>query len=224
MRIWDLHPGFLNRQSLLGEHRELHGILSILRHGKAGYSRHPETLRWRGHLRALQLRHDLLAAEMALRGYRDATPVRRYRLVAWPGTFVDHPGRQLALLGAKYEDREPGRIPLPRSAQELWARHKLSVLARGRRPYEAIGRAVAGSRRGSPLHDLALRLVLELRRPPAAGGLRDALFHMWGFLKAGPPPADPRELLARIQAGARRDRIRYLLESSALSELAVWLP
>jgi len=26
MRIWDIDPGFLNAQSLLGEHRELHGI------------------------------------------------------------------------------------------------------------------------------------------------------------------------------------------------------
>jgi len=30
MRLWDINPGYLNRQSLLGEHRELHGIVSIL--------------------------------------------------------------------------------------------------------------------------------------------------------------------------------------------------
>ena len=46
MRIWDINPGYLNRQSLLGEHRELHGIVSIIRDNKKGYSRHPETLRW----------------------------------------------------------------------------------------------------------------------------------------------------------------------------------
>ena len=46
MRIWDVSPGYLNRQSLLGEHRELHGLVSILVHGKRGYSRHPETVRW----------------------------------------------------------------------------------------------------------------------------------------------------------------------------------
>ena len=34
MRIWDVPAGYLNRQSLLGEHRELHGIYSILTNGK----------------------------------------------------------------------------------------------------------------------------------------------------------------------------------------------
>ncbi|MHC5058221.1 MAG: pyrimidine dimer DNA glycosylase/endonuclease V [Planctomycetota bacterium] len=75
MRIWDLHPGYLNRQSLLGEHRELHAIVAILRDGKKGYSRHPETLRWRGHGWALRRRHMLLAAETVFRGYTDCTTV-----------------------------------------------------------------------------------------------------------------------------------------------------
>ena len=44
MRIWDVPAGYLNRQSLLGEHREL-GIYSILTNGgQAG--RHPEIPRW----------------------------------------------------------------------------------------------------------------------------------------------------------------------------------
>jgi hypothetical protein len=45
MRVWDIHPGFLNRQSLLGEHREIHAIHTIVSRQKKGYSRHPETLR-----------------------------------------------------------------------------------------------------------------------------------------------------------------------------------
>ena len=49
MRIWDIHPGYLNNQSLLGEHRELHGIVSILVNKKKGYSQHPETKRWVGY-------------------------------------------------------------------------------------------------------------------------------------------------------------------------------
>ena len=68
MRIWDLNPGYLNRQSLLGEHRELHGIVSILVNKKKGYAKHPETLRWVKHGWALTMRHNLLAAEMSLRG------------------------------------------------------------------------------------------------------------------------------------------------------------
>jgi hypothetical protein len=68
MRIWDIHPGYLNRNSLLGEHRELHALVSICVHGKKGYAHHPETLRWREFLHALALRHDILVAEMELRG------------------------------------------------------------------------------------------------------------------------------------------------------------
>jgi hypothetical protein len=55
---------------LLGEHRELHAIWSILVKNKKGYSLHPETLRWKGKLKALYIRHDLLVKEMAKRGYR----------------------------------------------------------------------------------------------------------------------------------------------------------
>jgi len=81
MRIWDIKPNRLCRQHLLGEHRELHGIWNIIavREGKnegkngkrkIGYSRHPETQRWRGKLMALFLRHEALVREMTRRGYR----------------------------------------------------------------------------------------------------------------------------------------------------------
>src|SRR5512144_1036602 len=75
MRIWDINPGYLNRQSLLGEHRELHGIVSIIVNGKKGHSKHPETVRWISHGWALKMRHQLLASEMSLRNFTDRTPV-----------------------------------------------------------------------------------------------------------------------------------------------------
>lgn len=75
MRIWDLEPAVLCDQHLLGEHRELHGIWSILTTGKRGYSRHPETLRWRGRLAALYARHEDEVAEMGRRGFRHASPL-----------------------------------------------------------------------------------------------------------------------------------------------------
>jgi hypothetical protein len=75
VRIWDLEPALLCDRHLLGEHRELHGIWSILTTGKRGYSRHPETLRWRGRLAALYARHEAQVAEMARRGFRHASPL-----------------------------------------------------------------------------------------------------------------------------------------------------
>ena len=70
MRIWDLSPGRLCRNHLLGEHRELHAIWSILTKRKKGYSKHPETLRWKGKLKSLYLRHEKLVKEMSKRGYK----------------------------------------------------------------------------------------------------------------------------------------------------------
>ena len=121
MRVWDLPAGYLNRQSLLGEHRELHGIHSILTQNKTGYASHPETLRWVRTLSGLAMRHRQLAAEMSLRGYVDRTPIRvTMSRAKWPGVFVTEPADQITLLRGKYVGKEKGRIPLPRSAQELW--------------------------------------------------------------------------------------------------------
>jgi hypothetical protein len=46
MRVSDMKPGSLNRHSLLGEHRDIHAMVSILTHGTKGSARHPETRRW----------------------------------------------------------------------------------------------------------------------------------------------------------------------------------
>ncbi|MFA4941546.1 MAG: pyrimidine dimer DNA glycosylase/endonuclease V [Patescibacteria group bacterium] len=70
MRIWDIDPKYLCREHLLGEHRELHAIWSIINNDKKGYRNHPETKRWIGKNKALYLRHEKLMAEMKKRGYK----------------------------------------------------------------------------------------------------------------------------------------------------------
>ena len=75
MRIWDIPPQKLCSMHLLGEHRELHAVWSIITKNKKGYSFHPETLRWRGKLEALYRRHEKLVEEMKTRGYRHASPL-----------------------------------------------------------------------------------------------------------------------------------------------------
>ena len=77
MRIWDIHPKHLCRQHLLGEHRELHAIWSVLTKNKKGYSKHPETIRWKGKLKALYKRHELLLKEMKSRGYNEQSPLNK---------------------------------------------------------------------------------------------------------------------------------------------------
>ncbi len=83
-RIWDIPCSELDDIGLLAEHRELHGVWAVIVGRKKGYARHPETVRWRGHLRALYARHEEQVREMARRGWpagRDhRTPLDRRRL------------------------------------------------------------------------------------------------------------------------------------------------
>lgn len=103
MRVWDVKPGILCRNHLLGEHRELHAIWSILTKRKKGYSRHPETLRWKGKLKALYLRHGSLVKEMAKRGYAHRSPLdrKKARGAARQTSFLVSKREQLKLLRSK---------------------------------------------------------------------------------------------------------------------------
>jgi hypothetical protein len=103
MRIWDLDPGFLCRQHLLGEHRELHGLWNILTQNKAGYRNHPETLRWTGKLAALYQRHEALVREMSARGYehRSKLDKRFARGARIQRDYVDTPAAQKRILRNK---------------------------------------------------------------------------------------------------------------------------
>lgn len=103
VRIWDVEPASLCRFHLLGEHRELHAVWTILTAGKRGYANHPEVLRWRGKLAALYARHDAQVAEMANRGYRHSSPLDP-RLATGATEQDDQlasTGEQLALLAGK---------------------------------------------------------------------------------------------------------------------------
>ena len=65
----------LCRVHLLGEHRELHALWTILTEDKKGYRNHPETRRWVGKLHALYNRHEALVVEMERRRYKHASPL-----------------------------------------------------------------------------------------------------------------------------------------------------
>ena len=230
MRVWDVNPGYLNRQSLLGEHRELHAIVSIIKHNKKGYSRHPETLRWMGFSWALSQRHRLLAAEMNLRGYTDRTPVKlKSKSLKWPDVFVDIPATQFTILAKKYKNTEQGRIPLPKNIQQLWAQHKFSVMARDIAEYKYIGGWVASQKTGKGINDIYPELVSLLHCPPGEGNLRNAIQHMWGYVSSHSSFSAKilermtlQELLTEIQRLVFLHDIIYLKESTVLGELAAW--
>jgi Protein of unknown function (DUF1722) len=166
---------------------------------------------------------------MELRGYHHRSPVRVSGVQEWPEAFIDTPGRQFTLLRTKYRHRALGRIPLPRTLQQLWAQHKYSVLARSPEYDHDIGMLVAAQNRGPSLEQLARELVEVLRVPPAEGRLVNAVQHMWGYVSAfarltASDIQRPVALLTVIRALAIKHQLRYLLESTALSELSVWMP
>ena len=103
MRIWDIEPNRLCRNHLLGEHRELHAIWSILTKNKKGYSCHPETLRWKGKLRALFLRHELLVKELKDRSYQHKSNLLKRFAVGCglQNQFVNSYKEQLIILRRK---------------------------------------------------------------------------------------------------------------------------
>jgi hypothetical protein len=233
MRIWDLNPGYLNRQSLLGEHRELHGMINILRDGKKGYSRHPETLRWVGCEWALRQRHQFLSSEMELRGYNDRSPVEPLDNDGpWPDIYIDLPYEQLNILSSKYVNKEPGRIRIPQTAQEFWGQHKYSVMARSMSLYQAYDIEAAGVLKAEKNAAFIQDVTELLRVPPSPEGLRNTLQQMWGHVS---DVISDREMKTRSiddMSDNRlykkiRDRVKEagesdLWASTALGELGAW--
>ncbi len=103
MRIWDIPVSNLCRKHLLGEHRELHAIWSILTKNKVGYKNHPETKRWIGKLAALYQRHQKEVDEMRKRGFKHQSPLEK-KLATGSNQqhdFVDSPKQQTKILKYK---------------------------------------------------------------------------------------------------------------------------
>ena len=103
MRIWDVSPKKLCRNHLLGEHRELHALWTILTENKKGYAHHPETLRWKGKLKALYHRHDLLVDELARRGYNHKSALDKKQATgdSKQTEYVDSCAKQVEILRQK---------------------------------------------------------------------------------------------------------------------------
>ena len=103
MRIWDIPPKKLCKNHLLGEHRELHAMWMVITENKKGYSMHPETLRWKGKLKAMYSRHEELVKEMSSRGYSHKSHLDKRKATGQSiqNDFVDIPSRQIQILKNK---------------------------------------------------------------------------------------------------------------------------
>lgn len=134
MRLWSLHPRYLDQKALVAVWRE--GLLAraVLRGATRAYAHHPQLHRFRAHaapVSAINYYLGPIASEAESRGYRfDRSrlgPVRnRSRLLLTRGQLLF----ELAHLRAKVSDRAPGELKrLPTTATiEL---HPLFVLHEG---------------------------------------------------------------------------------------------
>ena len=81
----------------------MHAIWSVIVNGKKGYAQHPETLRWKGKLKALYGRHEALVVEMSSRGYQHRSSLAKREATgsAKQTNYIDTPRRQIVILRNK---------------------------------------------------------------------------------------------------------------------------
>jgi len=64
---------------------------------------HPETIRWKGKLKAMYLRHEELVKEMSYRGYDHKSPLDKRKATgkSIQDIFIDTPAKQVTILKNK---------------------------------------------------------------------------------------------------------------------------
>ena len=188
MRVWDIHPGYLSRQSLLGQHAEIHAIYNIIKENKKGYSFHPETLRWKGRLARLKYRHDLTVMEMGLRSLGHRSPMNEEKTCPNLSGFVyiDQPAEQFAILEKKYASLPlAGRIPLAGRGSDFFSHHKYSIMVRGLKRYNEI-LSFLGEKEDLPISqegDLIQRVLAILEAPVDKLVLPELTNRLWSYVK-----------------------------------------
>lgn len=114
MRLWSLHPSYLDAKGLVAVWRE--GLLAraVLRGATRGYRRHPQLERFRRHpapVSAINHYLEVIAREAEVRGYRfDRSrigPVRNRSSIAVSRGQLEF---ELAHLRAKIVRRAPGEL------------------------------------------------------------------------------------------------------------------
>ncbi|MDY0324046.1 MAG: DUF1722 domain-containing protein, partial [Candidatus Carbobacillus sp.] len=107
-----------------------------------------------------------------------------------------------------------------------------SVLARDTQLYQAFGKRAVHALDETCFFDFARELTAILYTPPERGSLKNALEHMWGYVAKEARGEekiqafqDERAMLATIVTIMHRNRDKhvYLLQQTALTDLAVWV-
>lgn len=116
MRLWSLHPRYLDAQGLVALWREALLAQKVLQGATHGYRHHPQLQRFRASADPLAAIASYLAAvqaEAARRGYRfDATKIGPGRLDARLPVTKGQLLYELAHLRAKLDRRAPQELPV----------------------------------------------------------------------------------------------------------------
>ena len=114
MRLWTLHPRYLDRQGLTGLWREALLAQAVLRGLTQGYRSHPQLLRFRAQaepLAAIATYLRAVHAEAAQRGYRfNVALIPEFRSSAPIAETEGQLAFEWAHLRAKLALRSPGRL------------------------------------------------------------------------------------------------------------------
>jgi len=233
LRVWDIHPGYLSGQSLLGQHAEIHALYAVIVGKKKGYASHPETLRWKEYPGLLKKAHELTVREMALRSFKHASPLDEGPdPVVGSAGYVDTPVDQFSILQRKYcQKNSRGRIPLPKNIYEYWAHHKYSVMARGYNHYREI-QSVLGSEEQCSLPETAYlieKVAAVMQMPVTVPALANVIDHLWGYFKQEASEVEKKIYLERSHEQmdlllhnffelAVKYNCRYLLHSTIFAD------
>ena len=225
MRVWDLHPGYLSRQSLLGQHAEIHALHAVIDDQKKGYSTHPETRRWRDNPDLLKKVHDLTVLEMKLRGFNHNSPFpenpfckeeycgKEGGVEEYLPLYVDRPAEQVLILREKYRQRQQeGRIPLPKNIFDFWAHHKYSVMARGYNCYKEIQSLLNENNQCTiPEASLELEKIMVMMNLPVTGpALKNTVDHLWGYFKQTASSEEKEEYIQKKEKSLLPELILYI--------------
>jgi hypothetical protein len=159
VRLWTLHPKYLDAKGLVALWREALLAQAVLRNKTRGYRHHPQLVRFRDHPRpaaaiAMYLVHVLEEAQA--RGYHfDATRIgRRVRCDRIKETRGQL-DRERDHLGRKLRNRDPARL-LALARVRVPEAHPLFIIGRGRvrdwerAPVKKPRRQVSSTARPSP--------------------------------------------------------------------------
>lgn len=219
-QIYEIDPGYLTNSELSQQSELLHQC----------YEEPPKVYKdkglrnWTGHQDAIVAQLNLVNAEIALRENKlpEYLPVSDDAII-WPRQFTTPLTTQLNSINTTGND-ETARLIKPRNEQSLWAQYKYSVLARNQKLYLSMGPRVA--KKEIDFADLLDDLGYCKRMLPLTGGLRNAVWHMWGYVSQWselvPTNTGLHALMLEIQRLACSHHVEYLIQSTALSDLAYW--